>query len=378
MYMKQEWQHKILFFGFILFLCLPTCKMLFDKKNEVLTSENRKSASYPIFRFRGQSDPILSVVKYLHDINAYYSDHFGFRSEFLKIFRFCKVSLFSVNPFPEKVVMGDNHWYFLGNSFSEVIKESKGITCFSESQLKIIENNINIIGEDCRLRGIKLYVAIAPNKHTVYGQYLPIIKSKKPTKLEQVISRMKRHQLNIIDLKRDFSIYHDKRLFYLHGTHWNSFGSFLGYRTLMDYIIRDFPGLKMFSINDFKLDTIISETNDLIGMLDLKIPEEEVIMEPKYASNAQQESPKLPVPDYYTRSSNGYEVRFVNNKRPFKVLIFRDSFFNAMIPFFKESFGESVLIWSGYDRRLIDIEKPDLIICEVVEREIDVFDKIHL
>ena len=145
----------------------------------------------------------------------------------------------------------------------------------------------------------------------------------------------------------------------------------------MDFIVRDFPGLKVFSMNDFKLDTMTSETHDLTGMLSLKLPEDSVIMEPKFISHAKPEKNKLPVPDYYTRNSNDYEIRFINDHRPLKVLIFRDSFFTAMIPFFKESFGESVFIWSSYDRSLIDIEKPDLIICEVIEREIEVFDNIH-
>ena len=377
--MKQEWQNKILVFGFLLFLCLPTGKMLFDnKKEEILPGENRKSVSSPKFSARDKSNLFGTVVNYLPNLNAYYPDHIGFRSELLAIFRFCKVSLFSVNPFPEKVVQGTNNWYFLGNSFSDVIKESKGIIWFDESQLDIIENNIKTIGEDCRQRGIKLYVTIAPNKHSVYGQYLPIIKSEHPSKLEQVVSRMDHNRISIIDLKRDFSKYSDKRLFYLHGTHWNSFGAFLGYRTLMDCIVRDFPDLKVLSLNDFKFDTTTSFTNDLIRMLFLTIPEDEVILEQEYVSNARQEKTRLPVPDSYTRNSNDYEIRFINKSRPLKVLIFRDSFFIAMIPFFKETFGESVFIWSGYDRRLIDIEKPDLIICEVIEREIDTFDNIHL
>ncbi len=376
--MKQEWQHKILVFGFMLLLCLPAFRMLIFNKEEVLPGENRKSASFPKFSILYQTNPMASANQYFHDINEYCSDHYGFRSELLTIFRFCKVSLFSVNPFPDKVVQGTNNWYFLGNSYSDVIKESKGITFFSESQLGIIENNINTIDEDCRKRGIKLYIAIAPNKHTVYGQYLPIIKSQHPTKLEQVITRMNYHHLSIIDLKRDFSRYSDKRLFYLHDTHWNAFGSFLGYRTLMDYIVRDSPELKVLSLDDFKLDTITSDRNDLTGMLFLKLTEDKVVMEPKYVCNARQEKHKLSVPDHYTRNKNDYEIRFVNTSRPYKVMIFRDSFCEAMIPFIRDSFGESVFIWSGYERRLIDIEKPDLIICEVVEREIDTFDNIHL
>jgi alginate O-acetyltransferase complex protein AlgJ len=179
-------------------------------------------------------------------------------------------------------------------------------------------------------------------------------------------------------MKRDFRLYRDKRLFYLNDTHWNSLGSFLGYRTLMDFIVRDFPGLKIFSIHDFNLDTKNSDTDDLTAMLSLNIPEKVVAMVPKKPGNARAEKDKLPVPDSYTGKPDEYEMRFANTGYPLKALIFRDSFFTAMIPFLKESFGESVFIWSPYDRSLIDIEKPDLVIFEVIEREIEVFENIDL
>ncbi len=373
--MKKEWQHKLLLFGFILVLWLPTVKMFFSEKNEMLAYENRKSASFPAFDIKGHSNIILSAARYFNDFMAYHADNFGFRNEMLDLFRYLKVSLLSVNPFPEKVVKGDNGFYFLGNSFSDVIKESKGISFFSESQLGVIANNIKRIDADCRRRGIKLYVAIAPNKHTVYGQCLPVIKSEHATKLEQVISRMDRNQIRIIDLKEDFHNYRDKRLFYLHDTHWNSFGGFLGYRTLMEKIVRDFPCIKVLSINDFKFGTLPSESNDLTRMLSMKIPEDRVVMEPKFECNAGREKCRLPIPGGYKRNPDEYEFRFVSHTRPLKALIFRDSFFEAMMPFIKESFGESVLIWSAYDKSLVDIEKPDLVIYELIEREIDVLEK---
>jgi hypothetical protein len=368
--MKKEWRHRVLVFGFILVLCLPLKKMVMDNKNEVLTSENRKSASFPKFSIRGQSNPYQYIITYTDSINNYYSDHMGFRSELLSIYRFCKLSLFNVSPYNEKVVKGKDHWYFLGYSLGDEIKESKGVTYFSEAQLELIENNLKTIDEDCKEKGIKLYMAVAPNKLSVYGQYLPIIQSEHPTKLEQLMTRMKKDHINIIDLKRDFAHYADKRLFYLNDTHWNFFGAFLGYRTLIDFILQDFPDLKVLSIDDFKLDTTTREYGDLTRMLSMNIPEECVIMKPKFESNTRRELNKLPVP-YDCIFPDKYEIRFIKSGCPHKVLIFRDSFFTDIIPFVKESFGASVFIWYAYDKHLIDIEKPDIIIYEVVERDID-------
>ena len=375
--MRKNWHHIVLVVGFILCLCLPAVVMLCSNNKEVPAGENIKGIDMSTFATPGKSNRFLALIQKIPEIKEYYSHHLVYINELLAIFRYIKSSLFSVNPFPEKVVLGTNNWYFLGNSFSDVIKETKGITFFSEPKLAQIEDSLCTIREDCNRRGIKLYITVAPDKSSVYGQYLPIIKSDHPTKLDQLITRMKRHQMNIIDLKRDFHLYSDKRLFYLHDTHWNVFGSFIGYRTLMDYIIRDFPDLKVNSVNDFELDTLITEDNDLTGMLSLKIPEDMVVMKPKNAQNARLKTAKLPLPDYYTGTPAAYEIRILNPTCRLKVLVFRDSFFNTMIPFIKESFKKSVFIWTGYDRCLLDIVKPDLVIYELVERDIDDFKIIH-
>ena len=238
--MKRDWRYKVCVLGVILIFCLPMAGMILFNKSEVLSGENRKSASFPRFDLHGQSNPYASIDQYIQRVNSYYSDHLGFRSELLSLYRFCKVSLFGGILYPEKAVRGTDNWYFLGDSFNNVIKESKGIIYFSETQLDTIEKNLLTIDKECRERGIKLYVAIAPNKLSVYGKYLPILQFDHPTKPEQLISRMKRDRIPVIDLKKDFSHYSDRRLFHRNDTHWNSFGAFIGYRTLMDVIAEDF------------------------------------------------------------------------------------------------------------------------------------------
>jgi alginate O-acetyltransferase complex protein AlgJ len=369
--MKKKWYNKLLVFGFILVLCLPLSKMLMDGKSGVLPGENRKGAVLPVFSLRSQSTPYASVLQYMQNLNDYFSDHIGYRSKLLGIFRFIKSSIFAVNPYPEKVIGGTDHWYFLGDSFEEVVKESKGIIWFSESQLNLIESNLKTIARDCNDRGINLYVAIAPNKHTVYGQYLPIIKSEHATKLEQVMMRLKNDHINFIDLKRDFAQCREKRLFHRNDTHWNSFGAFSGYSTLMDYIVQDYPENKVLSLNDFIPDTITSNKGDLTAMLSMNIMEKRVILKSNYVSNARKEKDKLNVPDYYFRNPDDYEIRYSNRDCPLKALIFRDSFFDELIPWLSDTFGESVFIWYQYQKNVVDVEKPDLIIYELIERDID-------
>jgi len=375
--MKQAWRYKVFVFGFLLVFFLPMVKMIMVRDTDILTGENRKSASFPKFSLHGQSNPVTTIGLYIQSVNDYYSDHLGFRNEWLSVYGFCKLTLFGGLLYPEKAVRGTDNWYFLGDSFNNALKESKGLLYFSDAQLEAIEKNLNTVNKECKEKGIKFYVAVAPDKLSVYGTYLPIQQSKHPTKLEQVISRMKQDHMTVIDLKKDFPPYRNRRLFHRNDSHWNSFGAFLGYKTLMDFIVHDFPEVKAFSPDDFKFDTTISEEGDLIRMLAIKVPEQRVTLTPKFVSYTRNNKGELPLPDFYTGTPKQYENRYTNPARPLKVLVYRDSFFDAMAPFIKESFGESVLIWYPYGRSLMDSEKPDLIIYEVVERNIDNLADIH-
>ncbi len=50
-------------------------------------------------------------------------------------------------------------------------------------------------------------------------------------------------------------------------------------------------------------------------------------------------------------------------------VVFRDSFFMGLLPFFAENFNHAVYRWSfDFDEKLIDTEKPDLVIYELAER----------
>jgi hypothetical protein len=55
-----------------------------------------------------------------------------------------------------------------------------------------------------------------------------------------------------------------------------------------------------------------------------------------------------------------------------RAVVFRDSFFETIIPFIAEDFGQIVYIWKQYDhaimKDLIDHQKPQIVIEEMVER----------
>ena len=54
-----------------------------------------------------------------------------------------------------------------------------------------------------------------------------------------------------------------------------------------------------------------------------------------------------------------------------KVVMFRDSFMTAALPFLAESFGRGVYMWEdGFDEKVIESEHPDVVIQEIAQRKL--------
>ncbi|WP_187696246.1 alginate O-acetyltransferase AlgX-related protein [Xanthovirga aplysinae] len=313
------------------------------------------------------------VIDYKNKYNHYFTDNFIFKTSLFKPFTIIKSSIFNSDPMPEKVVRGNNGWMFLGESHSNVISESKGLTQYNSEELNRLKSNLNNQKKWLDEKGIAYFVAIAPNKHSVYGHYLPIVKSANKSKLQQMKEAAAQINLPLIDLSDYFMDYPNERLFHKTNTHWNDFGAFLGYRKLIHEIQKIYPEIKCMELGDLEKKIEISYQEDLTKMLNIKIKEERILLKKKYEKAAKIPS-QLEVPNNFFRLPQDYENRYTSDDNNLKLLMFRDSFSEALIKYMSESFGESIFIWSyRFDKELIEKEKPDIVIMEIVERSSDVF-----
>ena len=89
-------------------------------------------------------------------------------------------------------------------------------------------------------RNIDFYVAVAPNKHSIYGEELPIKKGNKTTKLEQLKAIFESEALDFIDLSDAFPDKSEGRLYHKTNTHWNDYGAYWGYKALLSKIIEKY------------------------------------------------------------------------------------------------------------------------------------------
>lgn len=341
-------------------LLMPVNNNIEDEHN----NENRLKAKLPTFSIKHPFGIILETDKYV-------KDNFAFRSTLSNVYFLIKTDIFNVDPLPNKVVKGKNGWMFLGNSEQNVFNESIGSIDHSSADIESICKKIIEMKEFCDSLNIKFYFAVAPNKHSFYKEYLPIKPSERPKRLELVKNLLKTNwNFDVIDLREYMTQAKDSlRLFYKTDSHWNEYGAFLGTQKLLDVIKQDFS-IEPLEIEEFQIDTLFNAQMDLTKMLNLQMSEQHYKF--KYIGS-------LAIPDIEKINIDNqkidYHLKSYGNNYSTSSVVFRDSFFNQMLNFFRFATGKNDYIWTtSFNKKIVLESRPDFVVFEIVERNLGSID----
>ncbi len=353
---------------FVLMLVIPAANSVFNFIPEKENHENRALKSKPEFDVNR-----LDIFPKKYD--DYYSDHFDLRNQFLWLNSKIKFELLNKPPKEGKAFIGHNGWmYITGHQMDNYY----GNSMVNDSTLKRYYDIFKYREKVLDSIGCEYYVAIVPTKTTVYPEYLPIAKRKynQETLTDQIVDLLDTVSgLTLIDLRDDIINAKDKvRLFHKTDNHWNEYGSYFGYKSIMDVLSKDFPELKPNDISKYKVDSVEVNGMALTNMMGIyeRISEYKIICKPKFEISSRiGEESDYPVPQYFGYV-NEYEKVFVtdNDSLP-KLLMIRDSFGGTLIPYLNEHFSKSVYIFDAWQHELNeDIvlnEKPDIYIQLILE-----------
>jgi hypothetical protein len=217
---------------FLIAIWLPMLQMSFRFHDEFEDTENRDLAAVPEW----EKTPFSNLS---HQYEIYIGDHFGFRTDLIHWNSFLRVHLLGTSPIPT-VMLGKDPWLFYcseaiadGNS----INDHMGSIPLDDSELEKLRLRLEDNNRRFRERGITYIVAIAPNKNTIYPEYLPdrIARYRSKTRLDQFIDYMGTHSgFRVVDLRN--ALLRGKGSFpvYLQtDSHWNTYGAYLGYCEIM-------------------------------------------------------------------------------------------------------------------------------------------------
>ena len=300
-------------------------------------------------------------------------DYF-FKDELLSMNKVAKNKLFGTHLIPKRALDLNNGWAVVGDAFSDALSESKAMVIFSKSELKYLKKKIKSQNDWLKNKGIKFYIAIAPNKLTTYDTLIPITRRDRNSKLQQLDSLCKELGIRFINMGEKFKENDSLQLYHKTDTHWNHMGAFLGYEASMDVIKKDFSNntFREDKLDRLNRDSTLEFLGDLNVMLKKETKEEWQHLEFNSSVCAEQIPDRLSVPKGYYGDPTKYGTRFKNQEMSLKFLVFGDSFMGYCKSFFVENFKETVFIWDHiFNTELINKEQPDIVFFEFVERNID-------
>jgi hypothetical protein len=310
-----------------------------------------------------------SINAYPKDYETYFNDNFGMKNLLVKFNSYLNVKLLNTSP-TDRVMIGKDGWLFFTKDRNEdLIDLYRGITLFTDDELAKIKKNLEERRDWLKAQGIPFVLMVAPNKETIYGEYLNdnIKKVQDKTRLDQLIDYLnKNSDIKIVDIRDELiSKKPEERLYDKTDSHWNEYGAYYGYKAILNEINKYLPNVKPKELNEFEVvKKVAGEGGDLAKMLSIPkaFNEEYILLQPK------KEKAFVPVGNFGYKLDQGLVTENKDRTLP-RLLMFRDSFTVKMTPFISEHFSTAVYQWNhNFDPNLVKEVKPDVVVHEVVER----------
>jgi hypothetical protein len=252
------------------------------------------------------------------------------------------------------------------------IDDFQNLTTFENKEK--LKKNLTAFNQFLQSQGITLLIVVAPNKASIYPDKLPEQMESLPTqsRLDKFILYLESNNLPVIDLRPALlAARQDQDVYYKTNTHWNGYGAFAAYTTIINSLESSYPSLKPYKAADLKLVTIDSTVHDIPRLMHATF-----ITEPSLFFKPEEPFVQTLHPgDYYGFNQSSW---IPESKLP-TLLMFHDSFgFMYLNDYLNMNFAKSYFIDNSsmieyLTRETIQYFKPDIIIIEIVERHLHLF-----
>ena len=381
--------HGFLNVFFVILLFVPMLGMIAgvgtSTPEAFMEVENRRPASFPNTEWTWSG-----MAAFPKALDQWFSDRFGFRRFLIDLNGRLDVQVLKVSPDLERVVLGKQGWMFLGDRHEHVFSKHSGQATISEADIhRFVEDRRNE-KKWLASRGIRYIVAIAPDKHTIYPEYLPawVRLPRRSLAADQAVELLEKSGVHTIDLrphllsaKKD----HGDVLYHKTGTHWTDLGAYIAYINIIKGL-EDLLG----PLNSIEMKSFTTRHHTFRGALSTMarvgeyVDDYNVFMAFEQDFNSVMayevsdptpskplwEDPAKRVPRTLNAEINN--TRGLNN---FRVVFIRDSFLTRMTHLLNQSFRQCVYTEPTYEqgwsmKDLVTKYQPDIVVFQIVERKV--------
>ena len=305
--------------------------------------------------------------------DLYYTDRVGYRDVLLDWHRAILVRGFGEST-ARLAWIGRNGWLFLneedpaeGNDKAPSVEERL------EAWAEALEDRKAYLAA----RGIEYIVFVPPEKSGVYPEYLTSYQKRRLAErpVERLMAKLRERGVRAVDPAPAMREAKANELYYRLDTHWNETGARVAYSELAREIAKFTPGLQPLPDSAFDI-TAQGMSGDLARILGYSETERAEIglkftarnraiiddLDPPFAAQLPDEA-----------KPKHLEPKVMKDEKASgpNAVLFRDSFGNGLLPFFRADFRRvTVVASSRLELPAIDAEKPMIVIQEMVARKL--------
>lgn len=336
--------YSILFFG----VCLcPFAGMLFTKQES--SSENRTMAEFPsVTTEEGGLN-----VNWLPEAGEFFQDHFAFRNELVTANALIDGKMFGVST-ASGVIQGTDGWLYYKDSLSDYL----GTELLSDRSLFNLAHSLSMMQEYLQNKGVQFVFTVAPNKNSLYDEHMPYydrVKVSDEKNLNNLVPFLEKEGVNYVDLfstlqSQEEVLYHER------DSHWTNKGAALAADTLMDALGKE---------HDSWQDESYQVRTDYEGDLDTMLYPLATTLEDEVYYDRQTTFA------YVGEVESNFDTKIttVNPVQSGSLLMYRDSFGNALLPFMADAYANAYFSRGvPYQLKDVDTQGADTVVVERAER----------
>ena len=351
---------------YILFCFAALMMLLVPGILTIATDEDEVKANQTLTAFPELKDSETGELNtdFLPELSDYFSDHFAFRQELITLHSELIASVFSTSA-SDSVIIGDDGYLFYGDEVASYVEN----TSLDSRRIFSAALNLSLMQEYAESLGSEFYFTVAPNKSSIYPEKMPYnyIQGEN-TVLSELEEYLDELNVNYIDLKAALTESEDYEevLYHKLDSHWNNLGASAAYdaiETALGTEHKDFTSIAYLAEDDFD--------GDLYEMLYPEGTEKDTNYyfdyEPAYQV-VNMTGPETPAASTDITFETKVDDGSVSDS---KLLMFRDSFGNALAPLLAEDYSSALFKRAvPYDLTLAETASADKVVVEIVERNI--------
>lgn len=328
-------------------MALPFYGLVFGQSGEPIGNEEQAKA--PLLQEEGKLNP-----SFLKDAGDYFEQKMAFRDMLISANTRISSDLLGVSA-NDQVIVGKNGWLYYADSLDDY----QGVNLLSPRALYNVAANVRMMQEETQRQGGSFVFTVAPNKNSLYPQNMPYYSKVKYTdekNIENLLPYLEKAGVHYVDL---FSLFEgdDRVLYHKTDSHWNNQGAAMAYDKILQALNKEHEDYQ-----DMSYQTKKDFTGDLEEMLHpgAPKPEEEIYYDKDFSYTYENKVESTFDPLIDTENKGSKE----------NLLMYRDSFGNALVPFMAEAFEKAKFsraepyYLSGDCKEL----KADMVVVERAER----------